>query len=534
MDDGATHDAPQQDRDRSGADDTPSTSTPRKKKRKLFKAPSLASDSEEEVSAADAPSFDTHPRTKAPGPYPSPHSEDDNNGPLDPDYAKPNWTFYTPPDDLNDSPRPSPQPSYNPFARSSVSEPHKPGTCRTWIHHPAGGFLHIPPHVDTHGDLDKGNEMQEERAHQLFKHCAYHPDFRLWTHQPVYTAYGGLVWSDEAVQPLVQRPGLLLKAVNTLFCVHADKLLVRCLWERSYLQRLRDDWHVHDGMPVLDVHPDITPIELEHYLTYVVYDKGALVTRLPVKSVLVADFDAALAILKISTYYADVPARTTALAALKHFFPSSAERPVSLHHLPLVHNMHTMHERAHFQRTYALRAVPILQAAAAHAHLPTALYAAAQQPVPAIVASPAAATILEARDNLAHAFRRLIAKMLTLAFAEAQATAMAVGPEADVCGCNVGRGTSMDNLRRALDLCVQVDACVTAGWSAPRIDMLVRPEDLLVPRPTGNHFCGDCREALSVALERWEDAAWELLPSVCGYANWAAIHAGLGKARCVS
>ena len=72
--------------------------------------------------------------------------------------------------------------------------------------------------------------------------------------------------------------------------------------------------------------------------------------------------------------------------------------------MPGVMGVTSAEEKEEFMHTHALRALPVLLQTRAHAQIPAALYAAAQEPLSDIVASPVSGSIMTIRHKLAAAF----------------------------------------------------------------------------------------------------------------------------------
>ena len=75
-----------------------------------------------------------------------------------------------------------------------------------------------------------------------------------------------------------EQPSLILKVGDTLFAVDGEELLEGLsngeVWEREWAQRDNGDVLTRSGQPVLEIHPDVTVEDMEHYLRYMLKDKG--------------------------------------------------------------------------------------------------------------------------------------------------------------------------------------------------------------------------------------------------------------------
>ena len=216
------------------------------------------------------------------------------------------------------------------------------------------------------------------------------------------------------------------------------------------------------------------------------------------------DFEAALGLLRVGTLYEDKRARDLALKCLTLFFPSSAPRK----DMPGVMGVTSAEEKEEFLHTHALRALPVLLQARAHAQIPAALYAAAQEPLSAIVASPESGSVITVRRSLAAAFPDLCEYMIDRAL-------LLLDGSTQPCRCTGGTSA----LHFAKKACREGRLDLGSG-DGLRVNLLTRPDDMLVR----DRFCRTCAKALRMALRRWEDAAWQRLPSICGYASWDNVH----------
>lgn len=216
------------------------------------------------------------------------------------------------------------------------------------------------------------------------------------------------------------------------------------------------------------------------------------------------DFEAALGLLRVATLYEDKRARDLALKCLTLFFPSSAPRK----DMPGVMGVTSAEEKEEFLHTHALRALPVLLQSRAHAQIPAALYAAAQERLSAIVASPVSDLIMEVRRKLAATFPGLCQHTIERAL-------LLLDGSTHPCKCTGGTSA----LRFAKKACREGRVDLGSG-DGLRVNLLTRPDDMLV----GDRLCRTCAKALRMALRRWEDAAWQRLPSICGYASWDDVH----------
>ena len=176
--------------------------------------------------------------------------------------------------------------------------------------------------------------------------------------------------------------------------------------------------------------------------------------------------------------------------------------------MPGVMGVYSAQEKEEFLHTHALRALPVLLQARAHAQIPAALYAAAQEPLSAIEASPVSGSIMTVRRSLAAAFLDLCESTVDRAL-------LLLDGSTQPCRCTGGTSA----LHFAKKACQE--GCLDMGsGDGMRVNLLTRPDDML----TGDRFCRTCAKALRMAMRRWEDAAWQRLPSICAYASWDDVH----------
>ncbi|KAL1746576.1 hypothetical protein HDZ31DRAFT_72847 [Schizophyllum fasciatum] len=336
---------------------------------------------------------DSRPQASSPGDQST--TPLDGGEPFDPDYKRPNWNFYRPkPEHAHfdystysrgcERPRPETplQPTYDShdFGQETNRPPAPP---RTWIPSPhphSAGFICVPAQDGADATRDFHGQALSAATYTALQRCAFHPGYRLWARPPHFSPSGEFVPAEYA---RFQGAGLVLRVRDTLFAVDAERLLSghgegARGWERAWARRDWNDGSFVYGQPVLEVHAEVTPKEMEAYLENIVECMGLspLYERLD-DGALLADFDAALGILKIATLYADARARAIALDTLDLFFPSrSPARTVT----PQVSDPATPRGKTAFAPAHALRALPVLQRAAAHAQIPAALCAAAQAP----------------------------------------------------------------------------------------------------------------------------------------------------------
>ena len=117
-------------------------------------------------------------------------------------------------------------------------------------------------------------EPREDNLYEAVQHCNFHKSYAM----PYPARYddedGTLLISDDLHEQL----SLILKVGDTLFAVDAEELLDGLsngeVWEREWAQRHNDDVLTRYGQPVLEIHPDVTVEDMEHYLRYMLKDKG--------------------------------------------------------------------------------------------------------------------------------------------------------------------------------------------------------------------------------------------------------------------
>ncbi|KAL1694963.1 hypothetical protein GGG16DRAFT_109486 [Schizophyllum commune] len=384
------------------------------------------------------------------------------------------------------------------------SWPRNPAPARTWLATDHGRLIYVAPCAAYY---DQRMEPWEGDLYEAVQHCNFHKSYAM----PYSARYddedGTLLISDD----LHEQPSLILKVGDTLFAVDGEELLEGLsdgeVWEREWAQRDNGDVLTRSGQPVLEIHPDVTVEDMAHYLRYMLKDKG----RYPLFFVLDVkvgpvhvDFEAALGLLRVGTLYEDKRARDLALKCLTLFFPSLAPRK----DMPGVMGVTSAEEKEEFLHTHALRALPVLLQTRAHAQIPAALYAAAQEPLSDIVASPVSGSIMTIRHKLAAAFPDLCESIVDRAL-------LLFDGSTQPCRCTGGTSA----LHFAKKACRE--GCLDMGsGDGMRVNLLTRPDDMLA----GDRLCRTCAKALRMALRRWEDAAWQRLPSICGYASWDDVH----------
>ncbi|KAI4521879.1 hypothetical protein K525DRAFT_284487 [Schizophyllum commune Loenen D] len=384
------------------------------------------------------------------------------------------------------------------------SWPRNPAPARTWLATDHGRLIYVAPCAAYY---DQRMESGEGDLYEAVQHYTFHKSYAM----PYPARYddedGTLLISDD----LHEQPSLILKVGDTLFAVDGEELLEGLsngeVWEREWAQRDNGDVLTRYGQPVLEIHPDVTVEDMEHHLRYMLKDKG----RYPLFFVLDAregpvhvDFEAALGLLRVGTLYEDKRARDLALKCLTLFFPSSAPRK----DMPGVMGVTSAEEKEDFLHNHALRALPVLLQARAHAQIPAALYTAAQERLSTIVTSPESGSVMTVRRSLAAAFPGLCEYMVDRAL-------LLLDGSTQPCKCTGGTSA----LHFAKKACREGRLDLGSG-DGLRVNLLTRPDDMLV----GNRFCKTCAKTLRVVLRRWEDAAWQRLPSICGYAFWDDVH----------
>ena len=117
-------------------------------------------------------------------------------------------------------------------------------------------------------------EPREDNLYEAVQHCNFHKSYAM----PYPARYddedGTLLISDDLHEQL----SLILKVGDTLFAVDGEELLEGLsngeVWEREWAQRDNGDVLTRSGQPVLEIHPDVTVEDMEHYLRYMLKDKG--------------------------------------------------------------------------------------------------------------------------------------------------------------------------------------------------------------------------------------------------------------------